>query len=70
MTSYFQNGALFYFFQLLSTLAPYSGSESDEITPETNPFSYHNIKTELKNLLFRSEDTALQRYIYIFLLPE
>jgi len=29
MTSYFYNGTLLYFFNLLSTLAPYSGSGFD-----------------------------------------
>jgi len=35
--------------------------KSDEIIPEAMPFTYQNIK-----IFFRSEDTALQSYIYFY----
>jgi len=58
--SYFHNGALNHFFQILLTLAPYSDSE----------FDFHrfklrlseNIKTEFKNLFsFRRYSSMLER---------
>jgi len=66
MTSYFHNAVPFLFFQILSTLAPYSDLGFDFYYSKSYAFQHQNIKTELENLLYVQKIQLKVIYFYNF----